>query len=79
MKAPEASKAMDTPWPLVWEILLAVFFAITVAIGIVTVVLPELAAPPAESVPHRGAPSPATGSGSGPAAPVPTAPTPPPP
>src|SRR3972149_5164036 len=59
MRAPQASKATNPPWPVIWEISLAVAFAVLVAIGVVTVVLPELAEPPAETgFPPPAAPPP---------------------
>ena len=79
MSAPEASKTTYTPWPLVWEILLAVAFAIMVAVGIVTVVIPELAEPPGESAPRRPGSTPQSPSGSAAATHPPGTPTPPPP
>ncbi len=79
MTAPKASKATYPPWPLIWEIVLAVAFAIMVAVGVVTVVLPELADPPAETAPRRAGATPVTHPATGPAGQAPASPTPPPP
>jgi len=72
-----ARQASNPQWPLVWEIMLGVAFAVLVAVGVVTVVVPELAEPPHEpnGAAHRGpgtnAPPP---TGTAPAGPAGTAP-----